>query len=143
MNYDKLKKEKLFKGKKFDVSRYYFNISNKKILHEIVEQNSASAVLAIENDCIIMVKQFRHPFDEVLEIPAGIKNTDRGRLIYLPTELQLSSSILWQNLEDGIENSETLYMAVLVHPTVWLWKKLILNYQVPIVQLQLVQECQQ
>ena len=71
MNYDKLKKEKLFKGKKFDVSRYHFNISNKKILHAIVEQNSASAVLAIENDCIIMVKQFRHPFDEVLEIPAA------------------------------------------------------------------------
>ena len=75
-----MKKEKLFKGKKFDVSRYHFNISNKKISHEIIEQNPASAVLAIENNCVIMVKQFRYPFDETLEIPAGIKNNNETSL---------------------------------------------------------------
>ena len=86
-NMQNLKKKKLFQGKKFDVSRYYFNISNKKISHEIIEQNPASAVLAIENDCVIMVKQFRYPFDEALEIPAGINNNNETSIDCAKREL--------------------------------------------------------
>ena len=94
-----LKKEKLFKGKKFDVSRYHFNISNKKISHEIIEQNPASAVLAIENDCVIMVKQFRYPFDEALEIPAGIKNKNETSIDCAKRELLEETGYRGSNLK--------------------------------------------
>lgn len=67
-------KKRIFKGKNFDISLYNFKILGKKIQHEIIEQNSAAAVLAIENDKIVMVKQFRYPEKNSLEIPAGIKN---------------------------------------------------------------------
>ena len=69
-----MKKKKLFKGKNFDVSSYEFSISGKKVQHEIIEQSPASSILAIENNKIIMVKQFRYPHKEALEIPAGIIN---------------------------------------------------------------------
>ena len=94
-----LKKEKLFKGKKFSVSRYHFKISDKKISHEIIEQNSASAVLAIEKDCVIMVKQFRYPFDEALEIPAGIKNKNETSIDCAKRELLEETGYRCSNLK--------------------------------------------
>ena len=91
-----LKKEKLFKGKKFSVSRYHFKISDKKISHEIIEQNS---VLAIEKDCVIMVKQFRYPFDEALEIPAGIKNKNETSIDCAKRELLEETGYRCSNLK--------------------------------------------
>lgn len=67
-----VKKTKLYKGKAFDVSLYNFRIGKKMVKHEIIEQGNAAAVLAIENDKVIMVKQFRFPHKDVLEIPAGL-----------------------------------------------------------------------
>lgn len=67
-----VKKKKLYKGKAFDVSLYNFSIGNKTVKHEIIEQGNAAAVLSLENNKVIMVKQFRYPNSEVLEIPAGI-----------------------------------------------------------------------
>jgi len=82
-----LKKKKLFRGKNFDVSSYEFSISGKKVQHEIIEQSSVSAILAIEDDKIIMVKQFRYPHKEVLEIPAGIINKNETSLNCAKREL--------------------------------------------------------
>ncbi len=82
-----LTRKKLFKGKNFDVSSYNFKISGRNIQHEIIEQKSASAVLAIENDNIIMVKQFRYPVKNSLEIPAGIKNKNETSLKCAKREL--------------------------------------------------------
>ena len=82
-----MKKKKLFKGKSFDVSIYNFNISGKKIQHEIIEQNSAAAVLAIEKNKIIMIRQFRYPHKQVLEIPAGIRNKNETSLNCAKREL--------------------------------------------------------
>ena len=67
-----VKKKKLYNGKAFDVSLYNFSIGGKKVNHEIIEQGNAAAVLALEKDKVIMVKQFRYPNSDVLEIPAGI-----------------------------------------------------------------------
>jgi len=67
-----VKKKKIYRGKAFDVSLYNFSIGNKKVNHEIIEQNNAAAILALNNDKVIMVKQFRYPHKDVLEIPAGI-----------------------------------------------------------------------
>lgn len=82
-----MKKKKLFRGKNFDVSSYEFSISGKKVQHEIIEQSSVSAILAIEDDKIIMVKQFRYPHKEVLEIPAGIINKNETSLNCAKREL--------------------------------------------------------
>jgi|TARA_B110000438_G_scaffold204476_1_gene196194 ADP-ribose pyrophosphatase len=68
------KKKKLYKGKAFDVSLYNFLIGEKNVKHEIIEQGNAAAVLALDDDKVIMVKQFRFPHKNVLEIPAGILN---------------------------------------------------------------------
>ena len=82
-----MKKKKLFRGKNFDVSSYEFSISGKKVQHEIIEQSSVSAILAIEDDKIIMVKQFRYPHKEALEIPAGIINKNETSLNCAKREL--------------------------------------------------------
>ena len=82
-----MKKKKLFKGKNFDVSSYEFSISGKKVQHEIIEQNPVSSILAIENNKIIMVKQFRYPHKEALEIPAGIINKNETSLNCAKREL--------------------------------------------------------
>ena len=82
-----MKKKKLFRGKNFDVSSYEFSISGKKVQHEIIEQSSVSAILAIEDDKIIMVKQFRYPHKEALEIPAGTINKNETSLNCAKREL--------------------------------------------------------
>ena len=69
-----VKKKKLYKGKAFDISLYSFSIRRKMVKQEIIEQRNAAAILAIDNDKVIMVKQFRYPHKDVLEIPAGIIN---------------------------------------------------------------------
>lgn len=69
-----VKKKKLYRGKAFDISLYSFSIGNKMVKHEIIEQRNAAAVLALDKDKVIMVKQFRYPLKDVLEIPAGIIN---------------------------------------------------------------------
>ncbi|RZD48872.1 MAG: NUDIX hydrolase [Thaumarchaeota archaeon] len=69
-----VKKKKVYQGKAFNISLYNFLIGNKRVTHEIIEQNNAAAILALDKDQIIMIKQFRYPHKEVLEIPAGIIN---------------------------------------------------------------------
>ena len=96
-----LTRKKLFKGKNFDVSSYNFKISGRNIQHEIIEQKSASAVLAIENDNIIMVKQFRYPVKNSLEIPAGIKNKNETSLKCAKRELLEETGISKVSLIDG------------------------------------------
>ena len=68
------KKKKLYEGKAFDISLYSFLIGGRKVKHEIIEQGNAAALLALENDKVVMVKQFRYAHKNVLEIPAGILN---------------------------------------------------------------------
>ena len=67
-----MRKNKLYQGKNFSVNRYDMQVEGKKIKQEIIEQKNAAAILAFENDQIILVKQFRYPLGYVLEIPAGV-----------------------------------------------------------------------
>ncbi|MDC0186966.1 NUDIX hydrolase [Candidatus Nitrosopelagicus sp.] len=71
-----IKKKLKFKGKNIDVLDFETNRVRIKIKHEMVEQGNAVAVLALEKDDIILVKEFRFPMGYVLEIPAG--NVDKG-----------------------------------------------------------------
>ena len=65
------KKNKVYNGKNISVNMYDILFRNKKFQREIIEQRSASAVLAFEGNNVLLVKQHRFPHGFVLEIPAG------------------------------------------------------------------------
>ena len=69
-------KKKKFEGKNIDVVDFETNLTGLRIKHEMIEQGNAVAVLALQKDEIILVKEFRFPLGYVLEIPAG--NVDDG-----------------------------------------------------------------
>ena len=72
----KIKKTKKYKGKNIDIALYETKLNGTKISQEIIEQGNAVAVLAIDDEYVILVREFRYPVGHVLEIPAG--NVDKG-----------------------------------------------------------------
>ena len=72
------KKKKVYGGKNISVSVFDISIENRKFQREIIEQKSASAVLAFEGTKVILVKQHRFPHGYVLEIPAGTLNKNEN-----------------------------------------------------------------
>jgi len=72
------KKKKVYDGKNISVNIFDISIDNKKFQREIIEQKSASAVLAFEGTKVILVKQHRFPHGYVLEIPAGTLNKNEN-----------------------------------------------------------------
>ena len=72
------KKKKVYDGKNISVNIFDISIDNKKFQREIIEQKSASAVLAFEGTKVILVKQHRFPHGYVLEIPAGTLNNNEN-----------------------------------------------------------------
>jgi ADP-ribose pyrophosphatase len=64
-------RKKIFKGKVLSLSLYTLSLNKRKVTREVIEHRGASAVLAIENGKILLVKQHRFPHGFVLEIPAG------------------------------------------------------------------------
>ncbi len=69
-----MKKKKIFEGRVLSLSLYNGIIEKKRVRREIIEHRGAAAMLAIEKDKIILVKQHRFPHGYVLEIPAGTLN---------------------------------------------------------------------
>ena len=72
----KIKKTKKYKGKNINITLYETKLNGTRISQEIVEQGNVVAVLAIDDDEVILVNEFRYPVGYVLEIPAG--NVDKG-----------------------------------------------------------------
>jgi ADP-ribose pyrophosphatase len=72
----KIKKTKKYKGKNIDIVLYETKLNGTRISQEIVEQGNGIAVLAIDDDEVIVVNEFRYPVGYVLEIPAG--NVDKN-----------------------------------------------------------------
>jgi len=72
----KIKKTKKYKGKNINITLYETKLNGTRISQEIVEQGNAVAVLAIDDDEVILVNLFRYPVGHVLEIPAG--NVNKG-----------------------------------------------------------------
>jgi len=67
-----VKKEKLYKGKLFDLNAYYMQVEHRKVRREIIEHPGAAAMLAFdEKGKVLLVKQHRFPHGYILEIPAG------------------------------------------------------------------------
>ena len=72
----KIKKTKKYKGKNINVVLYETKLNGTRISQEIVEQGNVVAILAIDDDEVILVNEFRYPVGYVLEIPAG--TVDKG-----------------------------------------------------------------
>ena len=74
MNYKVIKKEKIFEGVVFDVQvdRIVYDSGNESV-REVVIHNGGAVVLPITDEGkLILVKQFRYPFQKFLiEAPAG------------------------------------------------------------------------
>lgn len=74
MNYKVIKKEKIFEGVVFDVEvdQILYDSGNESV-REVIIHNGGAVVLPITNDGkLILVKQFRYPFQKFLiESPAG------------------------------------------------------------------------
>jgi len=67
-----VKKEKLYKGKLFDLNAYYMQVEHRRVKREIIEHPGAAAMLAFdEKGKVLLVKQHRFPHGYILEIPAG------------------------------------------------------------------------
>ena len=72
-----LKREYIYEGKIIKLRKDEVELPDGKVAsREIIEHNGGSGVIAVtEDDEILLVKQYRRPYDEVtLEIPAGKLN---------------------------------------------------------------------
>ena len=69
-----MKKKKIFEGKVLSLSVYTISLKKKKVTREVIEHRGAAAMLAIDKDKVLLVKQHRFPHGYVLEIPAGTMN---------------------------------------------------------------------
>ena len=68
----KQNKKKVYDGKNISVNIHNVSFRKKKFKREIIEQKSASAVLAFDGKGnVLLVKQHRFPHGFVFEIPAG------------------------------------------------------------------------
>ena len=67
-----MKKEKLYKGKLFELNAYYMKVEHRKVRREVIEHPGAAAMLAFdEKGKVLLVRQHRYPHGYILEIPAG------------------------------------------------------------------------
>jgi len=64
-------KNHIYKGRKFSLIVKTSKKNKKEIVEDAIEHSGVAAILAIENDKIILEKQKRFPNGFVLEIPAG------------------------------------------------------------------------
>lgn len=90
MNFTVKNSKIIFKGFVFDikVDDIEYNSGNKGV-REVVEHNGGAVVVPITNEGkIVLVKQYRYPFDEWLyELPAGKLETDEDPLVCATREL--------------------------------------------------------
>ena len=98
----KINKKVKFKGKKINVIDFKTEFSELKIQHEMIEQGNAVAVLALQKDEIILVKEFRFPLGYVLEIPAG--DVEKGE-----TTLKAVKRELLEETGEIVKISEKIY----------------------------------
>ena len=67
-----MKKERLYKGRLFEVNAYNMQVEHRRVRREVIEHPGAAAMLAFdEKGKVLLVKQHRFPHGYILEIPAG------------------------------------------------------------------------
>ncbi len=91
MNYKLIKSEILFRGKVFDlqVDELEYNSGNRGIREIAVHPGGAVVVPVKDDGKIVMVRQFRYPFQKFfLELPAGKLDKDEVPLTCAARELE-------------------------------------------------------
>jgi ADP-ribose pyrophosphatase len=64
-------RKNIFKGRVLSLSLYTIPVNKRKVTREVIEHPGASAILAIQDGKVLLVRQHRFPHGYVLEIPAG------------------------------------------------------------------------
>ena len=84
-----IKETKIYDGKIVKLSFKEYEYNNQPIYREVISHNGGVAVLAIENDEIYFVEQYRHAVESnVLELPAGCIEKGEDPLLSARRELQ-------------------------------------------------------
>lgn len=73
-----MRKTRIFSGDILSLSICDLTIKGRKIKREMIEHRGAAAMLAFEGSKVILVKQYRFPYGNVLEIPAGTMEKGEG-----------------------------------------------------------------
>lgn len=64
-------RKNVFKGRVLSLSLYTIPVNKRKVTREVIEHPGASAILAIQDGKVLLVRQHRFPHGYVFEIPAG------------------------------------------------------------------------
>lgn len=91
MYFTLLQKEKKYHGKIIDLSvdRVLYPSGNQSVREVVEHPGGAVALCVFDNNDILLVKQFRYPFQkEVIELPAGKLNPEEDPLICVQRELR-------------------------------------------------------
>ena len=101
--------EKIYSGKIIDVEKHIVALPNQKnAVREVVYHNGGSAILAVKGQNVLLVRQFRYPYDEELwEIPAG--KLERGE--------DPKDTALRELEEEGGYKAEKITLLFEVYPT--------------------------
>lgn len=95
-----LASERIYEGKILNLRKDKVTVKTGASYREIVEHNGGSVILPIdEDDNVIMVKQFRKPFEEViLELPAGKIDGDEDPMQAAIRELKEETGCRAENI---------------------------------------------
>jgi len=96
-----INKEDIFKGKIIDVKMLDVELPNgKKAKREVVYHNGAVGILALKEDNIIIVEQYRTAIEDILlEIPAGKIDGDEDPLECAHRELREETGYISEKME--------------------------------------------
>ena len=84
-----VKETKIYDGKIVKLSFKEYSYNNQTLYREVINHNGGVAVVAVENDEIYFVEQYRHAVEsDVLELPAGCIEKGEDPLICARRELQ-------------------------------------------------------
>ncbi len=74
--------------------------SGKPCKREVIEHSGGAAVLYVESDAVLLVKQFRYPYgEEIYEIPAGKRNRGEDPAVTAARELAEETGLTATELE--------------------------------------------
>lgn len=91
MHFTLLRREKKYRGKIIDLTLDFLQYpSGREALREVVEHpGGAVAVPLFENNDLLLIRQYRHPFgDSVIELPAGKLEKGEDPLLCAQRELR-------------------------------------------------------